>query len=275
MLAKDSVRARLEDRDHGISYTEFSYMLLQAYDFVHLNDEHGCTLQVGGSDQWGNITAGIDLVRRMHRKEVFGLTFPLLLDKDGKKMGKTATGSTIWLDADRTSPYQLFQSLIRTEDSLVGRYLRALTFLGRDEIESLDSAVIERPEKRDAQRALAREVTTLIHGASETNRAEKAAEVLFTEEIATLDERTLLDVLADAPSTVLPTGTAIVDALVSTGLCQSKGDARRQLTGGGIYANNRRVDDDSFTLDRAHGLQGRWYLLRRGRKEQHLVDLTG
>ena len=186
MVAKDSVKSRLERADQGISYTEFSYMLLQAYDFLHLFDTYGCQLQLGGSDQWGNITAGIDLIRRVRHREAWGLTTPLVLKADGTKFGKTESG-TVWLDPDRTSPYQLYQFLYRTEDAVVGTYLRYFTFLDHEEILGLDQATAEHPERREAQRQLAREVCGLIHGVDETTRAEEAAGALFGEHVTGLD----------------------------------------------------------------------------------------
>ena len=195
----------MDRADQGISYTEFSYMLLQAYDFLKLFDDFGCTLQIGGSDQWGNITMGIELIRKVRHAESFGLTTPLVLKADGTKFGKTESGA-VWLDADRTSPYQLYQFFLRTEDAMVGAYLRYFTFLSHEQILALDAATAERPEQREAHRVLAREVCTLVHGADETTRAELAAAALFGGDLSGLDEHTLLDVFADAPSSDLPVG---------------------------------------------------------------------
>ncbi len=243
MVAKESVRSRLSRADTGISYTEFSYMLLQAYDFLQLYDDFGCTLQFGGSDQWGNITMGIELIRKVRQAEAFGLTSPLVLKADGTKFGKTESG-TVWLDADRTSPYQLHQFFLRSEDAMVGTYLRYFTFLDHGELLALDAATAEHPERREAHHALAREVCTLVHGAEETARAEQAAAALFGGELAGLDERTLLDVFADAPSTGLPRsrlegeGALLVDLLAETGLVGSKSQARTAVAQGGAYVNN-------------------------------------
>ncbi len=269
MVRKDSVRTRLEGRDQGISFTEFSYMLLQAWDFLQLFDRHGCRLQLGGSDQWGNITEGVDLVRRLREVQAFGLTAPLITKADGTKFGKTESG-TIWLDPARTSPYQFFQYWINTPDADVGRYLRAFTFLDRPAIEALDDATAGHPERRDAQRVLARQVTALVHGDIEAARAERAAEVLFTEEIATLDEATLAAILADVPSSVFRTAELLVEALVRTGLATSNSDARRQLKGGGVYVNNRRQTEDRFIAP--SDVIGRFVILRRG-KTQHVLHL--
>jgi tyrosyl-tRNA synthetase len=276
MVAKDSVKSRLERADQGISYTEFSYMLLQAYDFLHLFDTYGCQLQLGGSDQWGNITAGIDLIRRVRHREAWGLTTPLVLKADGTKFGKTESG-TVWLDPDRTSPYQLYQFFYRTEDAVVGTYLRYFTFLDHEEILGLDQATAEHPERREAQRQLAREVCGLIHGVDETTRAEEAAGALFGEHVTGLDEATLLDVFADAPSTPLDRDRLVggeltlVDLLVETGLDTSKSRARATVEGGGAYLNNRRENELARTLGEGDLVAGRYLVLRRGKKDYHLV----
>jgi tyrosyl-tRNA synthetase len=274
MIRKDSVRSRLETRQQGISFTEFSYMLLQAWDFLQLFDRHGCRLQMGGSDQWGNITEGVELIRRRRETQAFGLTSPLVTKADGTKFGKTEAGA-VWLDAARTSPYQFFQYFIRTADAEVGAYLRYFTFLGRDAIEELDRAVALRPEQREAQRTLAREVTGLVHGPEEAIRAERAAAVLFTEDIVLLDEPTLVAGLADAPSEPLAAseldgGLSLVDALIRTGLASSRGDARRQLSAGGVYVNNRRQPEDR-PIAAGDALHGRFVVLRRGRNQRVLA----
>jgi tyrosyl-tRNA synthetase len=276
MVAKDSVRSRLARADQGISYTEFSYMLLQAYDFLHLYEQFGCRLQLGGSDQWGNITMGIELVRKVRHEEVWGLTTPLVLKADGTKFGKTESG-TVWLDAARTSSYQLYQFFFRSEDAVVGTYLRYFTFLGREAILDLDEATSGRPERREAQRELARQVCTLVHGASETERAEQAAAALFGEEVAQLDERSLLDVFADAPSSTVPrtgidgAGLSLVDLMVETGLVRSRGQARTVIEQGGAYVNNRRAGDVGRTIGGADLVAGRYLVLRRGKRDYHLV----
>jgi len=276
MVAKESVRSRLARADTGISYTEFSYMLLQAYDFLQLYDDFGCTLQFGGSDQWGNITLGIELIRKVRQAEAFGLTSPLVLKADGTKFGKTESG-TVWLDADRTSPYQLHQFFLRAEDAMVGTYLRYYTFLPHEELLALDASTADHPERREAHRVLAREVCTLVHGADETRRAEEAGTALFGEDVAALDERTLLDVFAEAPSTDLPRtalddpGTLLVDVLADTGLVGSKSQARTTVGQGGAYVNNRREDDVGRRLTAADLVAGRYVVLRRGKRDHHLV----
>ncbi len=275
MVGKESVRARLERPDQGISYTEFSYMLLQAYDFLRLHDEHGCELQLGGSDQFGNITMGVELVHKVRRAVVHGLTSPLVLKSDGTKFGKSESG-TVWLDPLRTSPFAFYQFFVRTEDALVGTYLRYFTFLEHDEILELDRATAEHPEQRRAQEALARAVGTLVHGQADTARAAQAAAALYSEEIAALDDRTLLEVCAEAPSrsvarAELQAGLTLVDALVGSGLVSSKRQARTAIEQGGSYVNNRRVPDVEYRIGDGDLLFDRYVVLRRGRRDYHLV----
>jgi tyrosyl-tRNA synthetase len=276
MIAKETVRARLATPEQGMSFTEFSYMLLQAYDFLRLFDAYGCRLQLGGSDQWGNITMGIDLIRRVRSAEAWGLTWPLVVRPDGTKFGKTESG-TVWLDERRTSPYQLFQFFLRTEDSVVGTYLRYFTWLDHARIEELEAGVATHPEAREAQRTLAREVTALVHGEMAAANAERAAAALFSEEIAKLDEEVLVDVLADAPSSTWPRnrladgGLSLVEAMVETGLVPSRSAARSTIEQGGAYVNNRREVDRARRLGPEDLLRDRYLLLRRGRRDQHLV----
>ena len=281
MVAKESVRARLEDREHGISYTEFSYMLLQAYDFYVLNRDHGCHLQIGGSDQWGNITAGIELIRRIRASqglpvaECFGITQPLVTKSDGTKFGKTE-GGAIWLDSAKTSPYELYQFFIQTTDSDVMTLLRFFTFLSHDELNRLEGTLKTAPEKREAQQTLAREMTRLIHGDAELKRAEQASQALFGAAIRELDEKTLLDVLKGAPSTAkdrraLSPGLPLIDLLVETGLAASKGAARKDVAAGGFYANNERITDAALMLTEKDLLAGAYLVLRKGKKNYHLV----
>ncbi len=279
MVAKESVKSRLSRADQGISYTEFSYMLLQAYDFLHLFDAFGCRLQLGGSDQWGNITMGIDLVRKVRQEEVWGLTTPLVVKADGTKFGKTESG-TVWLDAERTSPYQLYQFFLRSEDAVVGTYLRYFTFLDHEAILALDQATTGRPERRQAHRELARQVCTLVHGSHETERAEQAAAALFTEEVSRLDERSILDVFADAPSSTLPRarldggGVSLVDLLVETGLAPSRGRARTTIEQGGAYLNNRRAEEVGCSVGADDLVAGRYVILRSGKRNYHLVSFA-
>jgi tyrosyl-tRNA synthetase len=281
MLAKDSVKSRLgrgdgDDPHSGMSYTEFSYMLLQAYDFVYLYEKYGCELQAGGSDQWGNITAGIDLARRMKGAHLHGLTWPLLLKKDGSKMGKTEDGA-IWLAADRTSPYQFYQYWINLDDDDAGACLRKLTDLGRDEIESLDAARASDPAKRDSQRRLAEELTKLIHGPAGLAAAQHATAIFFGAEITQLTDAELGQIFADVPSKDLPAarlgggGLPIVDALCEAGLASSKGEARRTVAGGGAYVNNRRIESAERALTPADLASESVVVLRSGKKKYALL----
>ena len=276
MMAKEAVRARLERPDRGISYTEFSYMLLQAYDFLRLHQDYGCELQVGGSDQWGNITTGVELIRKLSGKVAHCMTTPLVVKADGTKFGKTASGA-VWLDAGLTSPFRFYQFLLQTEDAVVGAYLRYFTFLDHGEIADLDAQTAEHPQRRAAQRVLAHEVTVLVHGAEETSRAERASRALFGEEIASLDERTLLDVVGEAPSSTVARDAlvrgeiTVVDALASSGLVSSRGEARRAVAQGGAYVNNRRVEGEERALGPDDLLCDRYVVLRRGRRDYHLL----
>jgi tyrosyl-tRNA synthetase len=278
MLAKDSVKGRLESTA-GISYTEFSYMLLQAYDFVTLNKQHGCELQVGGSDQWGNITAGIDLARRMHGTQLYGLTCPLLLKSDGQKMGKTEKGA-VYLSAAKTSPYAFYQYWINVADADCGGSLRFLTELSREEIEALDKSRAEEPHVRASQKRLAEELTRLIHGDSGLAAARKATEVFFGAEIDRLTDEQLGDIFADVPSVTLGRerlsgeGLPLVDALVEAGLAKSKGEARRTIEQGGAYVNNRAKTDAATKLTAADLASESVIVLRSGKKKYALVRLN-
>jgi tyrosyl-tRNA synthetase len=274
MIAKDSVKRRLEGED-GISFTEFSYLLLQSYDFVMLFDRYKCTLQMGGSDQWGNITAGIDLLRKLRGAKGHGLVWPLMTTSAGVKFGKTEAG-TIWLDPSLTSPFRFYQFWLNTDDRDVVRYLKFFTFLGRDEIEALARATTEHPERREAQRALARAVTALVHGQDHVERAERAAEVLFGNDIAGANVDDVLMVFEDAPSTELaltPDGIALTELLVAVKLASSKSEAMRLLKSGGVYVNNVRATDDRARLTRADAIGGAVFVLRKGRKDHHIVRL--
>jgi tyrosyl-tRNA synthetase len=275
MIAKESVKSRLDRDDVGLSFTEFAYMLLQAYDFLRLNLDHGCTLQMGGSDQWGNITMGTELVRKQTGETAYGLTSPLLLRADGTKFGKSEGGEQIWLDPQRTSPFKMYQFLLNSDDVIVPQLLRFFTFLDHDEIVSLDEATTARPEERQAQRALAVAVVAMVHGEEAAAKAQRASEALFSTSIAELDEATLLDVLEDAPTLKWPResllqGVDPVDLLASSDLAKSRAEARRFLEQGGVYVNNERLNSDS-RLELANVLHGRYLLLRRGSRQQCLV----
>ncbi len=276
MLAKDSVKARLDRTDSGMSYTEFSYMLLQAYDFVYLNEHCGCQLQVGGSDQWGNITAGIDLARRIRGVQLHGLTCPLLTKSDGTKMGKTESGA-IWLSAQKTSPYQFYQYWYNTQDSDVGRCLRYFTDLTQQEIEFLENQHAANPGQRSAQKRLAADFTRLVHGGEALAAALKASEILFGAEIDKLSDRQLGEVFADVPSRQWPrsvlegTGLAVVDALFEVGLAKSKGEARRAIGEGGGYVNNRRVESVDARLTCGDLASESMIVVRKGKKNYGLL----
>ena len=274
MLQKESVSRRL-DSEEGISYTEFSYLVLQAYDFVQLFDRYGCTLQMGGSDQWGNITAGIELIRKLRGKRAHGLVWPLMKTASGVKFGKTEAGA-VWLDPERTSPFHFYQFWLNTDDVDVVRYLKCLTFLPRETIESLTRVTAETPERREAQRALAREVTALVHGSDQVARAERAAAVLFDERVTDADVSDVLRVFADAPSTelTLPNdGMSLVEMLATVKLAASRSEATRLVKGGGVYVNNVRATDERVRLTASDAIGGQVILLRKGRKDQHVVKV--
>lgn len=276
MLAKESVRARLEDRDAGLSYTEFSYMLLQAYDFYVLCRDYGCELQIGGSDQWGNITAGIDLIRKKLGRTAYGLTLPLVTKADGTKFGKTESGS-VWLDPRKTSPYRFYQFWINTDDRDVVRYLRYFTFLGQEEISALEAEHQRNPGARTAHRALARAVTELVHGPTATREAIHASEVLFGGNLDGVSESTFREIMDEVPTLHVPRqrldgeGLLLVDLLVQAGLAPSKSQARKDIEGGGIYVNNVRETQIHRKVQPADLLFGRHLLLRKGRKHYVLV----
>ena len=267
MLDRDTIRRRLDGE--GISYTEFSYMLLQANDYVELHQRHGCGLQIGGSDQWGNIIAGVRLVRQKLGATVHALTVPLVTSADGTKFGKSTGGGSLWLDPEMTSPYAWYQYFINTADADVIRYLRWFTFLTADELAELQEATAARPHERAAQRLLARELTTLVHGSAATAAAEHASKALFGRgELDRLDEATLAAALRETTVAELGVGApnGIVDLLVATGLSGSKGAARRTIAEGGVSVNNVRVDSEEWAAGESHFLHGRWLVLRRGRR---------
>lgn len=278
MTAKDSVKSRLE-REGGISYTEFSYMLLQAYDYLTLHDRYDCRLQAGGSDQWGNIVAGLELVRRVRGERVFGIVYPLITRADGSPFGKTAAGQSVWLDPQRTSPYRFYQFWLNTDDTTVGDYLKFFTFLDRETIGELEKRVQERPERREAQRRLAEEMTRMVHGPTALERAQLASEVLFGGELEGLEAEDIADIFSDVPSSELPrtaledSGVSIVNLLAESGLASSKGQAKRDIKGGGVYLNNVRVSDWRRTATLQDTIEGQYIVLRKGRKRYHLVRI--
>ena len=276
MVAKESVRARMEDRDVGISYTEFSYMILQAIDFHHLCVQHECELQIGGSDQWGNITAGIDLIPRRQNRQAFGLTLPLITNADGSKFGKTEAGA-VWLDVARTSIYQFYQYWVRVDDRDVVRYLNFFTFLHRDDVEALTRQHSEQPQARIAHKALAKEVTALAHGEAAANEAIRASEILFGGELDGITEATFREIAGEVPTHEIKLdrfggeGLWLPELLHEAGLAQSRGQARKDVKGGGVYVNYLRTDDEQHKLQSGDLLFGKYLLLRRGKRNYAVV----
>jgi tyrosyl-tRNA synthetase len=267
------------ESEEGISFTEFSYLVLQAYDFLQLFDRDTCVLQMGGSDQWGNITAGIELIRRRRVKKAHGLVWPLMKTASGAKFGKTEAGA-IWLDPARTSPFAFYQFWLNTDDREVVSYLKSFTFLEQPAIAELERSVEQHPEQREAQKVLARNVTALVHGQEQLARVEHASGLLFGEEITSLSVNDVLAVFADVPSTELPSaelpadGVALVDLLVRVHLAASKSEARRLVQSGGTYVNNRRVSDPQLRLTRDQAIGGTLFVIRKGQKQNHLLRLT-
>ena len=278
MMAKESVKRRIQNEESGISFTEFSYALLQSYDFLELYRRDGCTVQMGGSDQWGNITTGIDLVRRMEKARAFGVTYPLVTNSSGTKFGKSEAGN-VWLDQELTSAFRFYQYWINVDDADALRYLNFFTLLGKSEIRELADALEKEPHRRAAQRALAEDVTRRLHGETGLAAAVRATQALFSGDIEGLTGDEIKDVFADVPSTQLPQiqfegqGKSVIDLMVESGLASSRGDARRSVEGGGVYVNNQRVEtvDADVTADSA--IEGRFLLLRKGKKSYHLVAL--
>ena len=275
MLARESVSARLEAG--GISYTEFSYQVLQAFDFLELYRRNDCALQIGGSDQWGNIVAGVDLIRRVESKTAHALTIPLMEKSDGTKFGKTASGA-IWLDPEMTSPYAFFQFFLNSDDRDVENLLRSFSFKSHDELEALFDSLKSNPGAREAHRALAREVTTLIHGESQTNKVENAAKALFGQsEIRELDLETLASALSELPRTSIAKGAPFptwVDLIVASGVVDSKSAARRVIKEGGAYINNEKIAGEDFAPTSEHLLHGRFIVLRKGKRDLAAVEVV-
>jgi tyrosyl-tRNA synthetase len=278
MINKESVKARLEEREQGISYTEFSYMLIQGFDFLHLYEDADCTLQIGGSDQWGNITAGTDLIRRKTGESAFGLTFPLLTDSSGKKFGKTESGA-VWLDADKTSPYEFYQYWVQRDDADVPKLLRTFTFLPKDEVDELVGTIEAGENRGEVQEKLAWEVTALVHGADEADKAVNASKMLFGEKIEGLTDKELASIFADVPSTEidkseLEDGIGILNLFTETGLQNSNGAARRLIKQGGAYLNNVKLErwDHEVTADDL--ASETMLVLRSGKKNYHVVQFV-
>jgi tyrosyl-tRNA synthetase len=280
MLAKESVKRRVETDGEGMSFTEFSYALLQSYDFLELHRSEGCTVQMGGSDQWGNITAGIDLVRRVEGARAYGVVFPLITQASGVKFGKTEEGA-VWLDPAMTSPFRFYQYWINVEDADVVRYLRFFTLLDLDAIADLADKVETEPHARGAQRALADDVTRRLHGETGLAKARAATQALFGGDVSGLGADDIADVFADVPSAEVTRdalggeGKSLVDLMTEAGISSSKGDARRSIEGGGVYVNNVRVEDAARALTVADAIEGRFLLVRKGKKQYHLVAVRG
>jgi tyrosyl-tRNA synthetase len=276
MLAKDSVKSRLGREDSGLSFTEFSYMLLQAHDFAHLAETEKCRIQIGGSDQWGNITAGIDLGRRMGTEQLYGLTCPLLLTSEGTKMGKTEKGA-VYLSANRTSPYAFYQFFVNLPDADVVKTIQFLSDISTDEIDELASVTESAPHERRAQKRLAESMTELVHGADGLAKAKQATSILFGAEIENLNDAELIDIFEDVPSASLPKATlatdglSVVDAMVTAGLAKSKGEARRSVEGGGAYVNNKRVEDVGRVLKTEDLASESVIVLRSGKRKYSLL----
>jgi tyrosyl-tRNA synthetase len=275
MLAKESVKRRIEGED-GISYTEFSYSLLQAYDFLVLYEKYGCTLQMGGSDQWGNITAGMELIRRVRGGKAHGVVMPLVMTAAGTKFGKTEAGA-VWLDPALTKPYEFYQFWLNVDDRDAGRYLKYFTFFDRARIGELESASAREPERRHAQRALAREVTRLVHGDGAVREAESSAEKLFKGDLREMTETELLEVFGSVPSSETPyvaEGWLIGDFLATNAVVASKGEAARLIRGGGLSVNGDRIADEKARLRPEDALHGRYFVVRKGKKENFLVRVA-
>ena len=276
MLSKESVKRRI-DSDDGLSYTEFSYMLLQAFDFLELHKKYGCNMQMGGSDQWGNILAGAELVRKETGNRVHGIVFPLVTNSSGTKFGKTEAG-TIWLSAEKTSPYRFYQFWINTEDADVIRYLKYFSWLGKEEIDELEAEVRASPGNRGAQKRLAEEITQMVHGDEGLAKAQRATQVLFGATFENLDLQEILEVFADAPSAIIArreveAGISIVDLAAHSGLTTSKGEARRLIRSGGLRMNNVKLDDENASVDISTALGGKLFVLRKGKRDYRLVEI--
>ncbi len=278
MLAKDSVKNRIGN-EQGMSFTEFSYSLLQSYDFLELYQRYGCTLQMGGSDQWGNIVSGIDLIRRKTGAEAYAVVFPLITTSTGTKFGKTESG-TVWLDPERTSPYKFYQFWYNTDDKDVIKYLKFFTLLSQERIAELEASMQTAPEKREAQTALAQEVTRNVHDENALQQALKASKIFFGGEITDVSDSELVDIFSDVPSVEIPKaqfegeGTSLIDVLVQAQVAKSKGDARRNIEQGGIYVNNVATNDVAKKISQKETVHGKFVLLRKGRKNYFMVKVV-
>lgn len=279
MVARDSVRSRLNEREQGISFTEFSYMLLQSYDFLHLFDNYGCVLQMGASDQWGNIASGIELIRKTRQKPAYGLTTPLVLKADGTKFGKSESG-TVWIDPKKTSPFEFYQYFLRVEDEVVGGYLRSFTWIEDEQLRELDRLTEEAPKERHAQAALAESVTSLVHGSDTMKKVRSASEALYGEGILSLPLNVLELAIADAPSHTVTSeklagGVGLTDLMIEAGLAKSKSEARKVIAQGGAYVNNVRFSDSEAQINLSNAIGQRVVLLRRGKKDYTVIRVVG
>ncbi len=280
LIKKESVRRRIENDEEGISFTEFSYVLIQAYDFLALNERMGCTFQMGGSDQWGNITAGIDLIRRVRGDKAYGLTYPLVTNSSGAKFGKSEAGN-VWLDPERTSPYRFYQFWMNVDDDDALRFLKFFTLLDEQQVSELAAEGAEKPQERAMHRALAEDITRRVHGETGLSGAQRATGVLFGGSIEGLGAAEIADIFADVPSAQLSRGDvegegkSVIDLMVDGGAATSKGDARRAIEGGGVYINSQRVDGLEATVTASDFIEGRFLVLRKGKKRYHLVELQG
>ena len=275
MMVRDSVKSRLTREGEGISYTEFSYMLLQSYDFYHLCQHHNCTLQLGGSDQWGNMVSGIDLTRRLMQKEVFGLTMPLLTKSDGTKFGKSESG-TVWLSPQKTTPFAFYQFFLRTEDADVGRFLRMLTDVSLDEITRLEDTLKDQAHLRLPQKRLAEFLTHRVHGPDQLERVLRASGAMYGGTITDLDDETVVQIFSDVPThcidhKLLEQGWGLLDAFAESGACKSKSEARRLVTSGGAYVNNEKVSDIELLLTKEHLASSSYLVLRTGKRNYRLI----
>lgn len=280
LIKKESVRRRIESDEEGISFTEFSYVLIQAYDFLALNERMGCTFQMGGSDQWGNITAGIDLIRRVRGEKAYGLTYPLVTNSSGAKFGKSEAGN-VWLDPVRTSPYRFYQFWMNVDDADAARFLKFFTLFDRERVSELEAEGAEKPHERAMHRALAEDITRRVHGETGLSSAQRATAVLFGGSIEGLAAAEIADIFADVPSAqvsrgdVAGEGKSVIELLVEGGAATSRGDARRAIEGGGVYINSQRVDGLEAAVTASDFIEGRFLVLRKGKKRYHLVELTG
>jgi tyrosyl-tRNA synthetase len=266
MLDKDIIRRRL---DSGITFTEFSYMILQSLDFLHLHETRGVNLQVAGSDQWGNITAGVDLIRKKTGDEVYAFTMPLVTTKDGKKFGKSE-GNALWLDKNKTSSYELYQYLVNVEDEMVIDYLKIFTFLSKEEIENIEKQHKECPEERLAHKTLAKEIITFIHGEEEYNKAIKISKALFSGDIKELNAKEIEDGFKDVPSFEIKEDLTLIDMLVNNNICQSRREAREFLTAGSITINGEKVSDENMMITKDNAIENKFIVVRRGKKKYYL-----